>query len=128
MEEIQLKYNSPKKWTPAGQDLSQAEVLNAIGLQTKRSKPSVVWDCGQSSALNVSTGPNSTRIPRANSLAYASSTLPHFSLAVTGVEGIRFGTLSPIFADLLVIPNSTLFAAFFSFLPSSISLFYLCLI
>ncbi|GIY29085.1 uncharacterized protein CEXT_674471 [Caerostris extrusa] len=67
-----------EKWTPAGQDLSWTEVLNAKGKKTKRSKPLVVWDCGQSSALNVSTGPNSTRIPRANSLAYASSTLPHF--------------------------------------------------
>ncbi|GFT26617.1 uncharacterized protein NPIL_463301 [Nephila pilipes] len=117
-----LKYFCAKKWTPAGPYFDQAEVVNAKGKQTKRSKPSVVWDCGQSSGLNVSTGPNSPGIPWANSVAYASSTLPHFSLAVTGVEGIRFGTRSPISSVFLVIPNSTLFAASFS------SYFYLSIL
>ncbi|GIY33360.1 uncharacterized protein CDAR_452841 [Caerostris darwini] len=109
--------DTSSKWTPAGQDLSWTEVLNAKGKKTKRSKPLVVWDCGQSSALNVSTGPNRTRIPRVNSLAYASSTLPHFSLTVTRVEGIRFGALSPISLDLPVIP-----------IPIAVFFFDLCLI
>ncbi|GFV12661.1 uncharacterized protein TNCV_1388571 [Trichonephila clavipes] len=117
-----FEQQSKEKWTSAGQYFGQAEAVNAKGKQTKRSKPSVVWDCGQSSGLNVSTGPNSPRIPWANSVAYASSTLPHFSLAVTRVEGIRFGTRSPLSSAFPVIPNSTLFAASFS------SYFYLSIL